>query len=82
MRKLGKFQQKIFDDILKHGTMYQSLIYANHAPWVHSGAERNGHSDYSRVEKVLNRLEELGLIKIFNRNTNICNICAIVDEVE
>jgi predicted transcriptional regulator len=77
MRKLGKFQQQVYDDIKNNPNVNITLIYSNNAPFVHYAGERSGHSDLSKVEKTLNRLEELGLIEIYNRRTTNCTVKAI-----
>jgi hypothetical protein len=69
MKKLGKFQQQVYDDIKKYGKdgVDISTIYYNNAPFYHSALALKGYSSFSRVTQILNKLAEYDLIYFENR---------------
>jgi hypothetical protein len=66
MRKLGKFQQKIYDIIGDEDTEIV-WIYHQVTPFVHSAYNIHGYFLWNQTEKGLNALVDKGLIVINNR---------------
>lgn len=73
-RKLGKFQQKVFDAIPQEGGVRYIELAHLVTPFVNYGVGIHGYSDWSRTGKALSALIKKGLIIIENWNRADCMI--------
>jgi hypothetical protein len=72
MRKLGSFQQQIYDYIKDQGTVYVPDIYSKFSPFKYSTMAIHGYFQNWRVQKVLSQLEEKELIVRTDYNKIVC----------